>query len=706
MDKNIRLRLEGLDCANCALKLEKALRNTAGLEETKVNFATSTLEVASDEVARAEAIISTLEPGVGIIRGGKEPPARAETLGLFVREQKNALIKIIISLCLLVLGLIFEEQLHGAGPFRILEYIIFLGAYLLVGLDVLKASIKNTIRGNLFDENALMTIATLGAIAIHQLPEAVAVMLFYAVGETLQDHAVNRSRNSITSLVNIRPEVARVQRDGAIVTVTPEEVEVGEEIIVGTGERIPLDGEVIGGESFVDTSALTGESVPRRLTVGHEALSGMVSTSGILTIRVTKPFRESAIARILTLVEEAAESKATTEKVITSFSRYYTPIVVLLAAAIAIIPPLFTGAAFSSWLYRALVLLVISCPCALVISVPLGYFGGIGSASRHGVLIKGANYLDVLAKLDTVVFDKTGTLTQGTFQVTKINPEPGIGEEELLESAAKLEAASPHPIASSILTAYGKEVDPTQIVDYQEVAGHGIVGVIDNRRVIVGTDRFLHKEGISHREAVCQIAGTIAHVAVDGEYWGYIAISDLIKPGAAAALADLRNLGLRRLIMLTGDDQSVAMQVSGELGLDAAYAQLLPEEKVGKVEELAGEPQIQNLAFVGDGINDAPVLTRADVGIAMGALGSDAAIEAADVVIMDDDLKRLPQVIRIAKKTRRIIFGNISFALGVKTLFILLGALGISGIWLAVFADVGVSLLAILNSTRILRYKP
>ncbi len=312
----------------------------------------------------------------------------------------------------------------------------------------------------------------------------------------------------------------------------------------------------------------------------------------------------------------------------------------------------------------------------------------------------------MLAKLDTVVFDKTGTLTQGTFQVTKINPEPGIGEEELLESAAKLEAASPHPIASSILTAYGKEVDPTQIVDYQEVAGHGIVGVIDNRRVIVGTDRFLHKEGISHREAVCQIAGTIAHVAVDGEYWGYIAISDLIKPGAAAALADLRNLGLRRLIMLTGDDQSVAMQVSGELGLDAAYAQLLPEEKVGKVEELAGEPQIQNLAFVGDGINDAPVLTRADVGIAMGALGSDAAIEAADVVIMDDDLKRLPQVIRIAKKTRRIIFGNISFALGVKTLFILLGALGISGIWLAVFADVGVSLLAILNSTRILRYKP
>lgn len=706
MDKTIRLGLDGLDCANCALKLERALRETEGLEETKVNFATSTIELAPEYLARAEEIISSLEPEVGIIKREQQALAKDKPLESFLREQKTPLLRIVISSILLALGIIFEDQLHRAGPLRLLEYIVFLGAYLLVGFDVLRASIRNTLRGDLFDENALMSIATLGAIAIHQLPEAVAVMLFYSIGETLQDHAVNRSRKSITALVNIRPDEASVRRGGAIVVVKPEEVQVGEEIVVKTGERIPLDGEVIQGESFVDTSALTGESVPRRLSVGQEALAGMVNTSGMLTIEVKRPANESAISRIFRLVEDAAGRKATTEKVITSFARYYTPAVVVLAVAVAIIPPLFSGAAFSSWFYRALVLLVISCPCALVISVPLGYFGGIGSASRSGILIKGANYLDVLAKLDTVVFDKTGTLTQGTFEVTQISPEPGFTQEAVLETAAKIEAASPHPIASSILAAYGKEVDSGQIMDYQEVPGHGIKGTVNNNKVIVGTDRFLHKEEIPHREAVCLITGTIAHVAQDGIYLGYIAIADLIKPGAAAALGDLRSLGLGNLIMLTGDDKSVAKQVSQKLGLDEAFAELLPEDKVKKVEALVARPGVRKLAFVGDGINDAPVLTRADVGIAMGALGSDAAIEAADVVIMDDDISRLPQAIRIAKKTRRIVFGNIIFALGIKVLFMLMGILGRTGIWLAVFADVGVSLLAILNSTRVLRYKP
>jgi Cd2+/Zn2+-exporting ATPase len=704
MDKTVRLGLVGLDCATCARKLEQALKATEGLEDTKINFATSTIEVASEHLIRAEEIISSIEPDVGIITREKGRGDRASRS--FIQEQKGALIKISTSFMLLILGMIFEEQLHELGPFRILEYIIFLGAYFLVGLDVLKASIRNILRGDVFDENALMTIATLGAIAIHQLPEAVAVMLFYSIGETLQDYAVNRSRKSITSLVSIRPDQARVLRDGAILSVDPERVQVGEELIVKPGERIPLDGEIIEGESYVDTSALTGESVPRRLAVGEEALAGMVNTRGMLTIKVKKPFGESAISRILKLVEDAAGRKATTEKVITSFARYYTPAVVALAFAVAIIPPLVRGAAFSTWLYRALVLLVISCPCALVISVPLGYFGGIGSASRSGVLIKGANYLDVLAKLDTVVFDKTGTLTQGTFEVTQITPEPGFTWEDVLKPAATLEALSPHPIASSILAAYGREVDSSQITDYEEVTGHGIKGVVQSNKVVVGTDRFLHKEEVPHSEAICRTPGTIAHVAVNGQYRGYITISDLIKPEAAAAIEDLRSQGLENLIMLTGDDKSVANHVSEKLALDEAYAELLPEDKVNKTEELEARPEIRKMAFVGDGINDAPVLMRADVGIAMGALGSDAAIEAADVVIMDDDLKRLPQAIKIAKKTRRIVFGNIIFALGVKSIFMLLGVLGFSGIWLAVFADVGVSLLAILNSTRVLRYRP
>lgn len=696
MGEKVRVRLEGLDCANCALKLESALQKEVGAGNASINFATSTLEIPPGELERAQGIISGIEPEVKI----KNEESRGQS---YLKHQKQEVIKISLSLLLLILGVIFEKQLHGAGSWRFLEYVLFLSAYLLVGFDVLKASVANLIRGEFFDENALMSIATIGAIAIHQLPEAVAVMLFFAVGESLQSYAVERSRTSITSLLSLRSHEAVVRRGSAFETVDPDEVLVGEEIVVRPGERIPLDGEVIEGESFVDTAVLTGEAVPRRIAVGDEALAGMVNKSGLLTLKVTKPAKESAIARILALVEEAASKKADAEETITTFARYYTPAVVLLAAAIAILPPLFTGAAFSLWLYRALVLLVISCPCALVISVPLGYFGGLGAASRNGVLVKGANYLDQLAKLEAVAFDKTGTLTEGTFEVVGIYPQEGVTKEEVLATAAKLEVASPHPIAASILAAFGQEVDPGVISDYQEVPGHGIKGTIEGQKVIVGTDRFLHKEEIPHPKAVCRTAGTIAHVAVEGRYLGYLEISDLIKQGARESLLELRQEGIGKLIMLTGDDQSVADDVGQELALDAAYGQLLPEDKVSRLEELLGEG---TLAFVGDGINDAPVLMRADLGVAMGALGSDAAIEAADVVIMDDELARLPQAIRIAKKTRQLVYGNIAFALFVKLLFLFLGAFGISGIWFAVFADVGVTLIAILNSTRILRFKP
>ncbi len=689
-----RFPLEGLDCASCAMKLERALQKSNGLEQAKINFASSTLEVEPSQLARAEAIISSLEPEVRIITEQTVSAKKESAFSSFIREN-GAVVRIGASLILALLGLVIRARVgqHALGQLP------FLAAYFLVGAGVLKAAVHNALRGDVFDENALMSIATIGAIAIGQLPEAVAVMLFYSIGDLLQNHAVRRSRNAISALVKLRPEAAWVRRAGTIMRVSPEEVGLGEEIVVKAGERIPLDGVVLEGESFVDTSALTGESVPRRLSVGGDALAGMVSTSGMLVIKAEKPFGESAIARIMNLVEEAAGSKARTEKTITSFSRYYTPAVVALAAGIAIIPPLATGAAFATWLYRALVLLVISCPCALVISVPLGYFGGLGSASRHGVLVKGANYLDVLAKLQLVVFDKTGTLTEASFKVTEIHPASGFTQEDVLEPAAKVEAASNHPIASAVVAAFGKEVDPLAVTDFQEVSGFGIKGTLPDGQVVLGTDRFMHSEGIPHSEDVCQTTGTTVHVTVAGKYRGYLIIADQIKPWTAAALGELRAQGMD-LVMLTGDDESVAQQVSKELKLAEAYAGLLPEEKVKKLERLKQRAQAGKVAFVGDGINDAPVLTRADVGIAMGALGSDAAIEAADVVIMDDNLRKLPQTIGIAKKTRQIVFQNIVFALGVKSLFMLLGAFGVSSIWMAVFADVGVTIIAVLNSLR------
>lgn len=687
-----RFQLEGLDCANCALKIEQALQNTKGFNEAKVNFAAATLEIDPDQLEHAQRIISSLEPDV---RVASKPQAEAGGFLSFIREEQAALKRILLTLALILLGYIAETQFQQV----VLGNLFLLFAYLAVGGGVLKQAARNVFRGELFDENALMSIATLGAIAIGQIPEAIAVMLFYFIGEMLQDHAVKRSRSAISSLVQLRPEEVWVREGDELRRASPEEVQLGQEIVVKAGERIPLDGVVVEGETFVDTSVLTGESVPRRLSPGDTALAGMVNTEGLLVIKTTKPFGESAIARILALVEEAASRKAKTEKMITSFSRYYTPTVVALAAAVAILPPLVFGASFSTWLYRALVLLVISCPCALVVSVPLGYFGGLGRASKEGILVKGANYLDVLSKLDAVAFDKTGTLTEASFQVTEIHPANGFTPQEVLEPAAKLEAASNHPIAKAIITSYGQDVDPLAISDYQEVPGFGIKGTIAGEQVILGTDKFMHKEGIPHSDAFCETVGTTVHVTVAGQYRGYLIVADRIKPQSAQAIRELRQLGIEKLVMLSGDDESVAVNVGRELGLDEVHAELLPEDKVEKLEELR---RGRILAFVGDGINDAPVLSRADVGIAMGGLGSDAAIEAADVVIMDDNLSKLSRGIRVARKTRRIVSQNIIFALGVKSLFMLLGLFGISGIWLAVFADVGVTLLAILNSLRTL----
>ncbi|OIQ12649.1 heavy metal translocating P-type ATPase [Neomoorella thermoacetica] len=698
----MRYTLAGLDCASCAAKIEQELRKIKGLEGVTVNFASQSVELPPELAVAAQEAISRVEPGVRLVEQGDRRPAAAEEEG----EEKRTLYLIVAAGLLLGVGFLFNQQLHRT-PYAWAEYAVLLAAYLLVGGPVIQTAFRNLVRGQVFDENFLMSVATLGAIAIHRLPEAGAVMLFYAVGEYFQERAVNRSRRSITALLDIRPDYANLKVNGETRQVRPEEVAVGQLIIVKPGERVPLDGEVLEGTSFVDTSALTGESVPRKVEAGEKVLAGMVNTQGLLTVRVTKPYAESSVARILELVENAAGRKAPTEQFITAFSRYYTPAVVFGALAVAVVPPLvIPGATFSEWIYRALVLLVISCPCALVISVPLGYFGGIGGASRRGILIKGANFLDALAGLHTVVFDKTGTLTRGVFRVTRVVPYNGFSAEELLSLAAHAEAFSTHPIARSIQEAYGREIPPDVVGEYQEIAGHGISAVVGGKRVLAGNDRLMHREGIAHD--VCDLEGTGVHVAVDGTFAGYIIISDELKPDAKEAIARLKELGVKQTIMLTGDEESVARRVAESLGLDAYFAELLPEDKVTKVEELAAclaERRKQKLAFVGDGINDAPVITRADVGVAMGALGSDAAIEAADVVLMEDKPSRLATAVEIARYTGRIVRQNVVLALGVKAFFLALGAYGVATIWEAVFADVGVTLVAIFNASRTLRYE-
>jgi len=580
---------------------------------------------------------------------------------------------------------------------------IYLASYIIIGGDVLLKSIKNISRGEIFDENFLMAIATIGAFAIKEYPEAVAVMLFYQVGELLQDIAVSRSRNSIAELMDIRPDYANLVIGNKTKKVSPKEVKTEDIILIRPGEKVPLDGEVVEGKSVVDTTALTGESVPREVKEGDEILSGFINKNGVLKVKVTKEFEESTVSKILNLVENAAGKKAAAEKFITKFAKYYTPAVVGIAAALAIVPPLLIHeATFSQWLYRSLVFLVISCPCALVISIPLGFFGGIGSASRNGVLVKGGNYLEALNSLHTVVFDKTGTLTKGIFEVAGVYPQNGFSKDELLKYAAMSEEYSTHPIADSIKKAYGKKVDRSNIDSYEEISGMGIKAKIKGIDIYAGNAKLMNLLNVKYKEE--DYIGTTVHIAVGGKYAGVLVISDELKEDAKETVEDLRKMGVKKISMLTGDSENVAKKVGSILNLDKVYAELLPHEKVEKLELLEKEkPPKGKLLFVGDGINDAPVLARADIGAAMGGLGSDAAIEAADIVLMTDEPSKLITAIKIAQKTRRIVWQNIIFAFGIKFAVLLLGAGGIASMWEAVFADVGVALLAVVNAMRIIR---
>ena len=606
---------------------------------------------------------------------------------------------IIVSIILLVLGMIFKESLHNT-PFSIGEYAVFLVAYFLSGYNVLAAAARNIVRGSVFDENFLMSVATFGAVLVHQLPEAVGVMVFYKVGEFIQGLSVNRARRSIKALMAVRPDFANLKIGDQIKNVKPEEVKVGDTIIVKPGEKVPLDGEILSGNSQLDTSALTGESLPRSVEPGQTVLSGMINQSGLLTIKVTKLFGESSMAKIMDLVENATANKAKTEKFITKFAQVYTPIIVGLAVLVAILPPLILHEPFFKWIYRALILLVISCPCGLVISIPLGYFGGVGGASRRGILVKGSHFLDLLAQVKTVVFDKTGTLTQGVFKVNGIVPKNNFSKEDILRWAAHAEANSNHPIAKSILVAYGKEINASAISDHQEIPAHGIKAKVENRSVFVGNDRLLHKENIEHGE--CEFAGTVVHVVIDKTYAGYLLIGDQLKPDAVQAIKDLRELGVENIVMLTGDGKSIAKNISDQLSLDSYLAELLPEDKVKALENLINKNKSGMVAFVGDGVNDAPVLARADVGIAMGGIGSDAAIETADVVLMTDAPSKVVEAIKIGQRTSKIVLQNVALSLVIKGIFIILGIMGVATMWEAVFADMGVALLSILNATRLL----
>ena len=577
---------------------------------------------------------------------------------------------------------------------------LYLIPYLVIGWDILWKAVRNIGRGQIFDENFLMCVATIGALVLGEYSEAVGVMLFYQVGELFQSVAVGKSRRSIAQLMDIRPDVANVERDGQIFEVAPDEVSVGEVMVIRPGEKVPLDGVVIEGSSSLNTAALTGESAPRDVAAGGELLSGCVNITGLLKARVTKEFGQSTVAKILDLVENAASKKARAENFITRFAKYYTPAVVFAALALAVIPSLITGD-WAVWVHRALTFLVISCPCALVISIPLSFFGGIGGASAQGILVKGGNYLELLAKTETVVFDKTGTLTQGVFELSSLNPAPGVTEQELLECAALAELHSGHPIAQSLRRALGGDIDPARVGGVEEIPGHGVSALADGRRVLAGNEKLMRREGVEFTP--CAQAGTVVHVARDGSYLGCAVISDQLKPTAPAAVRALKSRGIRT-VMLTGDSQAVGEAVAARLGLDEVHAQLLPADKVERLEALLERKSPKGvLAYVGDGVNDAPVLSRADVGIAMGAMGSDAAIEAADVVLMDDDPAKLGRAMDIARKCLRIVKQNIAFALGVKALFLILGALGRTTMWGAVFADVGVAVIAILNATRMLR---
>ncbi|WP_343073972.1 heavy metal translocating P-type ATPase [Clostridium sp. YIM B02506] len=701
IDKKVLL-LKGLGCANCASKIEAEANKLDFVKSASVDFVSTKLNIELNRkininsiVESVDSIVKKIEPDVVVVYEEQDRRSTPKTEEEENGTKKEA-IRLGIGAAFFIAGSILNLSFWP-------ELIIFLISYIIVGGEIVLKALKNITRGQIFDENFLMSIATIGAFAIGEFPEGVAVMLFYQVGELFQDIAVNRSRKSIAALMDIRPDYANLKVSNEIKKVSPEEVSIGDIIIVKPGEKIPLDGKIIEGNSMVDTSALTGESVPREVEVGNDILSGCINKNGVLTIEVTKEFGESTVAKILDLVQNASSKKAPTENFITKFARYYTPVVVIAALLLAVVPPLVVqGATFSQWIYRALVFLVISCPCALVVSIPLGFFGGIGGASKNGVLIKGSNYLEALNDVDTVVFDKTGTLTKGVFKVTEINSIKGINNEELLEYAAYAESYSNHPIAHSILKAYGKEIDKEKIENYDEISGHGTKVKYRGKEILAGNVKLMKKENISYNQE--ELAGTVVHMAVDGKYAGYILISDEVKEDSAAAIKALKSVGVRKIVMLTGDNKIVGHKVAKQLGLDEVYAELLPDQKVEKVEMLDKQKTPnRKLIFVGDGINDAPVLARADIGVAMGGLGSDAAIEAADVVLMTDEPMKLVTAIKVAKRTRRIVLQNIIFALGVKFIVLILGAIGIASMWTAVFADVGVSVLAVINAMRALK---
>lgn len=734
----IKLVLNGLNCANCANKIENRVNKIKDVKEASLNFSTTVLTVDINEeglkekiIKEIKAIVTKLEPHVSV----EEKYDEGKVINIatscnsgwcsisnnhediidqnnkqhghnHTNEFKGNKFDILgyakDNLILIIGTIIYVIALMYKGNENLISVSLFAISYLIIGGEVLLAAIKNIARGEVFDENFLMSIATIGAFFIGEYPEAVAVMLFYQIGEMFQGYAVNRSRKSISSLMNIRADYANVLRDNNEIKVSPEDVKLDEVIVVKPGERIPLDGIVLDGTSFIDTSALTGESVPREVNVGSEVLSGAINNNGVLKIKVNKEYSQSTVARILELVENASNKKAPTEKFITKFAKVYTPIVVIISLLVAVIPPLvIKEATFSDWIYKALSILVVSCPCALVVSIPLGFFSGIGAASKKGILVKGGNYLEALKNSEIVVFDKTGTLTKGVFNVTQINPK-NIDKEELLEITAIGESLSNHPIALSIASEYGKEIDKSQINDYKEISGYGIEVFIRGNKVLLGNSKLMESNDINYDDI--DSIGTIVHIAIDGEYKGNIVISDKVKEGIQESLKELKEVGIEKTIMLTGDNKIVAEKVAESIGIDEVYSELLPGDKVSKIEKiLMGKTSKGKVLFVGDGINDAPVLARADIGVAMGGIGSDAAIEAADIVLMQDKVEAIAEAIRISRKTNKILWQNIIFSLGVKVAVMILVILGLTNMWAAVFADVGVTLIAVLNSMRIIR---
>lgn len=683
--------IDNLDCPVCAAKIENGIKNLNCVRDAKIVFATKTLMIDTDNIQEVQAAVDKMEKGV-LIREKKQEKSF---------NVKNELITLGVLLISFGAGFYLLHSFQ-TPPLSYLSYGILIAVYIAAGKDVIIKSAKNIIQGKIFDENFLMTFATVAAWAIGSHEEAVGVMLFYRAGEFFQDLAVNRSRRSIQALLEIRPDYAVVLRDGVEYRVDPNVIEVGETIIIKAGEKIALDGTVIKGKTSLDTRALTGESVPRSVEKGDKVLSGMINLTGIIEVQVDKIFAESSASKILDMVENAAANKAKTENFITKFASYYTPIVFFIAFAIAVIPPLLDMGSFSQWLYRALVALVVSCPCALIISVPLGYFGGIGGASKRGILVKGANYLEALSNIKAVAFDKTGTLTKGIFTVTEVKSFGKYGEEDIIKYAAIAESKSSHPIARSIVE-YAGNIDHS-IMEYEEISGRGVKVFIEDKEIMVGNDSLLHFTNISHDRNVCNILGSVAHVVIDKEYAGYIIISDELKDDTVEAVKQLNNAGIENITVLTGDNKYATETILKGTGIKEYYYDLLPEDKAEKFKEFAGKYKGKGYSlYVGDGINDAPVLAMADVGVSMGAAGSDAAIETADVVIMNDSLMKLVEAVHVAKKTKKIIWQNIIFALGIKALFIILGLLDIASMWMAVFGDVGVALLALLNSMRVLR---